>query len=78
MKKLTIIAITAGSLMTSCKKVYTCTCTTTVGNVVTRTTQYTTGKTSKKSAIAECNNKEGVTSSSGVTTNISCVTSVAK
>jgi hypothetical protein len=40
---------------------------------VTKTTKYTTDKTSKKDAVAECNSKAGVTSYSGVTTNIACV-----
>jgi hypothetical protein len=73
MKKTILISAAAIILFGSCKKEYTCTCTTTVGNVVTKTTKYTTDKTSKKDAVADCNSKTGVTSYSGVTTNISCV-----
>ncbi len=68
-----MIAIATLSLLGSCKKEYTCTCTTTVGNVVTKTSKYTTDKTTKKDAVAECSSKEGVTSYNGVTTNISCI-----
>lgn len=73
MKKTILLGLAAISLLGSCKKEYTCTCTTTVGNIVTKTTKYTTDKTSKKDAVAECKSKAGVTSYSGVTTNISCI-----
>jgi hypothetical protein len=73
MKKTIVIGAAAIMFLGSCKKEFTCTCTTTVGNVVTKTTKHTTDKTSKKDAVAECKSKEGVTSYSGVTTNISCV-----
>jgi hypothetical protein len=73
MKKSFLIAIAGILLLGSCKKEYTCTCTTKVATVVTNTTKYTTDKKSKKDAVAECNLKAGVTSYNGVTTNITCI-----
>jgi ABC-type lipoprotein export system ATPase subunit len=50
MKKTIVIGAAAITFLGSCKKEFTCTCTTTVGNVATKTTKHTTDKTSKKDA----------------------------
>ena len=59
--------------LASCKKEYTCTCTTTIGNVVTKTSKFNIDNSTKKNAVANCKSKEGVTSYNGVTTNITCM-----
>ncbi len=71
-KSLLLVLISAIALA-SYKKEYTCTCTTTIGNIVTKTSKFNIDNSTKKNAVATCKSKGGVTSNSGVTTNITCI-----
>ncbi len=65
---LTLFAITIA--FTSCKKDYTCECTTTVGS--SSTTQTTTITDIRSDAKAECNDKDQSTTVGGITTTVDC------
>lgn len=74
MKKLIPVAAVAALAMmfTSCKKDYTCTCTTTSGGTTIGTTDVALGKQKKKDAETACNGHASSSSVGGVTVAVSC------
>jgi len=74
MKKLIpFVAIAALAMMfTSCKKDYTCSCTTTFTGSSPVNSSMKTGKLSKKDAKAMCEKNNGTTTVSGISATVSC------
>lgn len=71
MKKILLIAAVAGFAMTSCKKDYTCECTTssTAPGFTTVTASGTTGKMKKADAEAKCNEGDKTYTLPGINSN---------
>lgn len=76
MKKIITCVTVAAIAMTfaSCKKDYSCTCTTTTSatGIPATTSKVSLGKQTKKDAESACNGKSSSASSGGVTVTISC------
>jgi hypothetical protein len=74
MKKLIpMIAVAAlATMFTSCKKDYTCTCTSTVTGSSAVTTKYPLGKQKKKDAESACNAMNATVSGGGMSASVSC------
>ena len=73
MKKFSIaFAILALLTVSSCKKIYTCDCTTNIGGFVSESSTTNTQKKTKKDAKEDCEGSNGSTSFFGITTTIDC------
>ncbi len=74
MKKLIpMIAVAAlATMFTSCKKDYSCTCTTTASGATTATTKYPLGKQKKKDAESACNAMNTSVTAAGMSASVSC------
>jgi len=75
MKKLTplvMIAAFGAMMFASCKKDYTCTCTSSVDGQSLGTTEISLGKQKKKDAKAMCDDKSYETTVMGITTKTEC------
>ncbi len=75
MKKLTPLVLVAafGAMMfTSCKKEYTCECTSTVDGVQMAKTDVSLGKQTKKDAKAACDDKSVESTAFGITSKVEC------
>lgn len=68
---MTAVAVIA-LMFTSCKKEYTCNCTTTFTGSAPVSSSMKTEKLSKKDAKAQCEKPNGTTTISGVSATVSC------
>ena len=72
MKKVLLIAAVAGLSMVSCKKKYTCECTTTYNGTTTTSSGTSSEKMKKKDAEAECNKGDASITINGQTSSTEC------
>lgn len=74
MKKIITCVTVAAIAMTfaSCKKDYSCTCTTSTTGMPSTTSKVSLGKQTKKDAESACNGKSSSASSGGITVSVSC------
>jgi hypothetical protein len=70
MKKALLIAAVAGFVMTSCKKDYTCECTSTVGTITSTASTTINGKKDDVKTACEAGNSSA--SVGGVTSSVKC------
>lgn len=74
MKKLTLLAIAVMAIcFASCKKDYTCECTSTINGVAYSSSSSNTGKMKKKDADSKCNEGDKTYEISGSTYKIECM-----
>lgn len=72
MKKTFLFAAFALVTLASCKKEYTCECTSSISGVSATTSSSTTIKDTKKNAEATCNEGDATSSALGITTTVEC------
>ena len=70
MKKALLIAAVAGFVMTSCKKDYTCECTTTVGTITSTSSTTINGK--KDDVKTACEKSNSSSTTLGITSSVKC------